>query len=229
MISRPLFSTINTIVFPTSSSMFIINRDFSIASVKESLAKFDAELIVASQKTMSIGKPGKGGLYPVGCLCKIVNHIELPDGTMKFSAQAQSRIKIHEISEKGLVIFGSGELLASPSPTNLISKSRKDSLVAKLKSLRLDIEDEDISFLMGLKSEMSDEAFIMGAAHVLNHHLIHHRQLTFEEKNRGAMILDVLTEAEKQKVNQGMAEMYSIVESNEWERSMQQMERALGM
>lgn len=229
MLKRPLFSTINSIIFPGSPSMFMIKRDFSIGSVKEAMKNHNGELIITSQKEMSVKKAGLNDMYTIGCLCKIDNEIELPDGTIKFAVTALDRIRIKDVIDEKDVRFATGELIERPSKKKTIPLPRKEKLVSKLKSLKPDMEDDDISSLIHFNPDVEDYEFVMTFSHFLKHDQIKHRELTLDEINTGTMLLDVLTEEEKQKVNLGMAKMQELLESNDFETSVQKMEKMLGV
>lgn len=227
MTKLPLFSTVNGVMFPNTSQYFTIRRDFSVASVKEAVAKFNNQLLIATQKSISRKKPAFDDIYTTGCLCTVTNMIELPDGDIKFSAFAERRFKISNLVDEGVVRYGLGKEFEEPTRSNEIPSEVKESLLQKLKSLDLDLEDEEYEMLKNLKSSEDDYTLAMHLGYFAAKTQIKMREPTIEEINKGLYILDLLTEAEKKSVDQGMANMLEILESSNFPASIKKMEKYL--
>jgi ATP-dependent Lon protease len=227
MTKLPLFSTINGVIFPNSTNYFTIRRPFSLASVKAAFASPNRQLIIATQKSLELEKPTTDTIYETACLCKVNNLIELPDGSVKFSAFGESRFKVIELIDTGDTRFAIGEIFPQLKKSHEISLATKEKIVAKLNSINLDLEENEYSILANLKNAEDDFNFIMGLGHFTAKKQIKMRDLTIEEMNKGLFILDVLTDFEKKSVDQGMANMQQILQSNDLKKSLQVMEEYL--
>ncbi|MGE0632663.1 MAG: LON peptidase substrate-binding domain-containing protein [Pseudobdellovibrionaceae bacterium] len=225
---KPLFSTVNSVVFPKSSTVFIIRRDFSINSVKEAMKNHHNQLVITSQKSMTTEIPDFDGIFHTGCLCEITNHIELPDGTVKFEADAISRVKINKLIDQNGTRFADVRPYTDPTSQNLISLTHKEELLNQLRSADLDLDDEEYVRLMNLEPSLPDYDFVMVFCRFLRMSVIKHRELTFAEINKGLKIWDVLTPTELKKVDEGMAEMQKILESEDYTSSVKKFEELLG-
>lgn len=227
MTKLPLFSTINGVIFPNSNNCFTIGRAFSMASVREAYKNFEGKIVISTQKSITLSKPTIETVYKTACLCKITNLIELPDNTIRFSATGEDRFKIEVIQDQGDLRYATGEIMKIPSRSNETSPQKKEHLAKKLQGLNLDLEDEEYMQLNNLKSTADDYEFAMMLGRFVGMAQIKMRELTVEEMNKGLFVLDVLTDQEKKAVDQGMAYMQEILESNDLKASIQKMEKFL--
>jgi len=225
----PLFPTVNSVVFPNSSSVYMIKREFSINAVKESQAKYGSQIVITSQKDMATERPGPDQVYRTACLCEVTNVIELPDRSMKFAATAKVRFRIDDIIDADSVFYAIGETLIDTFESTPKLLARKEVIVERLKRLNLQLEEEDKSLLTHLFDAAKERDFVWSICQLLRHEQIQHRSLSLDEINRGVSILDALTVDEKKKVNSGMARMQEILESSDLVKSLQLIENILGI
>ncbi|MEO0231834.1 MAG: endopeptidase La [candidate division WOR-3 bacterium] len=88
------------ILFPDSLLPLIIARKFSKNAFYKGL-KEDGELVFVTQKNASIESPQKEDLYEIGCIGKIIQHIETSEGMIRCVAHGIKRVKIKEIIKEG--------------------------------------------------------------------------------------------------------------------------------
>ncbi len=84
------------ILFPNSLLPLVIARKFSKNAFYRGL-KEDGELLFLTQKNASIENPEKEDLYEIGCIGKIVQHVETPDGMIRCVVHGVKRVKVKEI------------------------------------------------------------------------------------------------------------------------------------
>ncbi len=224
MVKLPLFSTINGVIFPSSNNCFTIGRPFSMASVREAFKNFEGKIVISTQKSITLSKPTLITIYKTACVCKITNLIELPDNTIRFLATAEERFKVEDIQDQGEIRYAIGETMKIPNRSRDITLQKKEHLIQKVKNLNLGLKDEDFSQLTNLKNTGDDFDFTMMLGRFVSMAQIKMRELTVDEMNKGLFILDILTEQEKEAIDQGIAYMQQILESDDLKGSIQKME-----
>lgn len=109
----PLISVRDIIIFPNSTNLLQIGRPFTIAAVKESLTEFENKIVITTQRLVEMNNlPDLKQVFTTGCLCKIENQVQFPDGSMKLLISAQSRFKITSIEDKNEIRFCQGVEIA---------------------------------------------------------------------------------------------------------------------
>jgi ATP-dependent Lon protease len=88
------------ILFPNSLLPLVIARKFSKNAFYKAL-KEDGEILFLTQKNPAIEIPEKEDLYEIGCIGKIVQHIETPDGMIKCIAHGKERVRIKNLIKEG--------------------------------------------------------------------------------------------------------------------------------
>ncbi|MFW6414682.1 MAG: endopeptidase La [Thermodesulfobacteriota bacterium] len=79
----PLMTLRDVVMFPRAIIPLYVGRDVSIKAVEEALVDYDKQILLVTQKNPEIEKPATDDLYEVGVVCKILQLLRLPDGTVK--------------------------------------------------------------------------------------------------------------------------------------------------
>lgn len=96
-VSLPLIVTRGFIMFPHNSASLDIIKEESEKAVTKSVDNYDGYLILSSQINTKTNEINVENVYKVGCLCQITNTKNNPDGSVKVTLRAISRVKMEEI------------------------------------------------------------------------------------------------------------------------------------
>jgi len=89
----PLMTLRDVVMFPRAIIPLYVGRDVSIKAVEEALVDYDKQIFLVTQKNPEIEKPETADLYEVGVVCKILQLLRLPDGTVKVLFEGLQRSK----------------------------------------------------------------------------------------------------------------------------------------
>ena len=79
----PMMTLREVVVFPRSIMPLVVGRQVSIKAVERALSDYDKHIFLLAQRNPEIEKPGLEDLYSMGTVCKILQLLRLPDGTVK--------------------------------------------------------------------------------------------------------------------------------------------------
>ena len=121
-LTLPLLPLRDLVIFPYMMIPVFIGREKSINALEQSISN-KTDIILASQKEAKINDPSPNQIYKMGALASIVQHLRLPDGTVKTILEGRQRalIKKH-IDSKGC-IFVEVELLEEKNPQGMESEA----------------------------------------------------------------------------------------------------------
>lgn len=226
MKSLPLISVRGVVIFPGSTTTLILGRPFTLASVKDALTKFDGQIIITSQRMIEMNDlPDMNQIFSVGCICKILNKVEFPDGSMKILIQAQDRFQIQTLEDINQVRYGAGDIL--PSYAQSLSALQKEPLLQNIESRKKEWPKEYTSGLEALQSTSNAFDFVMRMGHLLTMKSVIERELTLEQIKEGIFMVDTLTDTEKQKINLNIARVQEVLTSDDTKASLKKIEALL--
>ena len=129
MIKKPYIATRELVVFPGVVTPIFIGRETSLASLEESISKFDNKLILSTQKDSSLEDPKfPEDVYEVGVLVHVVQNVKMPNGTIKVLVEAKHRVLIREINKVNDIYYTDYEEIF-PRP---ISENKSEALKKKV-------------------------------------------------------------------------------------------------
>ena len=106
-ISLPLIVTRGFIMFPHNNASLDIIKEESEKAVTKAQNFHDGYLILSSQINTKTTDNSFDNIYKIGCLCEVTSNRSNPDGSMKVSLRAISRVRIDDIAtEDGLFAHG---------------------------------------------------------------------------------------------------------------------------
>ncbi len=91
--SEPVLPLRDIVVFPQMIVPLFVGRKKSVSALETSMSE-NKDIILVTQKNSKIEDPKPKDLYVVGTLCKILQLLKLPDGTLKVLVEGKKRIKI---------------------------------------------------------------------------------------------------------------------------------------
>ncbi|MBS3778794.1 MAG: endopeptidase La [Desulfovermiculus sp.] len=91
MIQLPLMTLRDVVMFPKAIIPLYVGREASIKAVEKALADYNKKILLVTQRNPEDEKPQQADLFQVGVICKILQLLRLPDGTIKVLFEGQDR------------------------------------------------------------------------------------------------------------------------------------------
>lgn len=79
----PLMTLRDVVMFPKAIMPLYVGRQSSIKAVEQALAEYNKRIFLITQRNPEDEYPGVNDLYRIGVVCKILQLLRLPDGTVK--------------------------------------------------------------------------------------------------------------------------------------------------
>ena len=95
----PVLPLRDIVVFPQMIVPLFVGRKKSVSALETSMSE-NKDIILVTQRNSKIEDPKSKDLYVVGTLCKILQLLKLPDGTLKVLVEGKKRIKIDFFPEE---------------------------------------------------------------------------------------------------------------------------------
>ena len=129
MQKKPFIATRELVVFPGVVTPIFIGRPSSLASIEESLAKFDNKLVLSSQKDGEIEEPKlPEDVYETGVLVHVLQSVRMPNGNVKVLVEAKHRVLITDVTNiDGINYADYTEVFSKP-----IDESKSEALKRKV-------------------------------------------------------------------------------------------------
>ena len=129
MQKKPFIATRELVVFPGVVTPIFIGRPSSLASIEESLAKFDNKLVLSSQKDGEIEEPKlPEDVYETGVLVHVLQSVRMPNGNVKVLVEAKHRVLITDVTNiDGINYADYSEVFSKP-----IDASKSEALKRKV-------------------------------------------------------------------------------------------------
>ena len=86
------------VVFPGMIVPLFVGREKSVNALEMTMSK-NKDIVVVTQKVAKDEDPKPKDLYSIGTLCKILQLLKLPDGTLKVLVEGKKRVKINFLPE----------------------------------------------------------------------------------------------------------------------------------
>ena len=93
----PLLPLRDIVIFPHMMIPVFIGREKSINALEQTISN-KTDIVLASQKEPKIDDPKPDQIYEIGTLASIVQHLRLPDGTVKTILEGKQRVVIKKYS-----------------------------------------------------------------------------------------------------------------------------------
>lgn len=90
-IDLPLMTLRDVVMFPRAIIPLYVGRETSIKAVEKALADYDKKIFLVTQRNPEDEKPQQEDLFDVGVVCKILQLLRLPDGTIKVLFEGRDR------------------------------------------------------------------------------------------------------------------------------------------
>ena len=96
--SEPVLPLRDIVVFPQMIVPLFVGRKKSVNALEISMSE-NKDIILVTQRNSKIEDPKSKDLYVVGTLCKILQLLKLPDGTLKVLVEGKKRVRIEKFTQ----------------------------------------------------------------------------------------------------------------------------------
>lgn len=79
----PLMSLREVVMFPKSITPLFVGREASIRAIERAVGDFDKQIMLVPQRDSNVERPAFSDLFEIGTVCRILQLLRLPDGTIK--------------------------------------------------------------------------------------------------------------------------------------------------
>ena len=94
----PVLPLRDIVVFPQMIVPLFVGRNKSVKALETATSQ-NKDIILVTQKVAKIEDPKPKDLYSIGTICKILQLLKLPDGTLKVLVEGKKRAKINFLLE----------------------------------------------------------------------------------------------------------------------------------
>src|SRR5690554_1683771 len=100
----PLLPLRGLLVFPSMVLHLDVGRKKSVQALEKVMLE-DHEILLATQKEISIDEPNEDDIFRIGTLAKIKQMLKLPNGTIRVLVEGISRAKINKfVSDEDMFV-----------------------------------------------------------------------------------------------------------------------------
>ena len=117
-LNLPLLPLRDLVIFPYMMIPVFIGREKSINALEKTISN-KTDIVLASQKEAKINDPSPDQIYEIGTLASIVQHLRLPDGTVKTILEGRRRVRIKKYLNTKDCIIVEAEPLIEKSPKGM--------------------------------------------------------------------------------------------------------------
>ena len=96
----PVIPVRDMVIFPSVIAPLFVSRPMSIR-VLELVRQHDGLVFVTSEAARAEGEPGPENLRKVGTVCKLLQNMRIPDGSVKTILEGQYRAKALDVRLNG--------------------------------------------------------------------------------------------------------------------------------
>ena len=110
--NEPVLPLRDIVVFPQMIVPLFVGRNKSVKALEIAMSD-NKDIVLVTQKVAKVEDPKPKDLYSIGTICKILQLLKLPDGTLKVLVEGKKRVKIKfSFVSKKLFIFCHSSLLS---------------------------------------------------------------------------------------------------------------------
>ena len=118
----PLLPLRDLVIFPHMMLPIFIGREKSINALEMTISN-KTDIVLVSQREAKINNPTKSQIYKIGTLASVVQHLRLPDGTVKTIMEGRERVTIKNYIETDKCFMVDVEILKERVPTGAESEA----------------------------------------------------------------------------------------------------------
>ena len=181
--NEPVLPLRDIVVFPQMIVPLFVGRNKSVKALEIAMSD-NKDIVLVTQKVAKVEDPKPKDLYSIGTICKILQLLKLPDGTLKVLVEGKKRVKIDFLPETKDINYLTCNFKILPN----LGSSKVD--VTKINVLHTVFEDylnlnkKTNNEIINLITDIKDPSKLCDT-------IISHLSLTIEEKQEFLKLNDV--------------------------------------
>ena len=181
--NEPVLPLRDIVVFPQMIVPLFVGRNKSVKALETAMSD-NKDIVLVTQKVAKVEDPKPKDLYSIGTICKILQLLKLPDGTLKVLVEGKKRVKIDFLPETKDINYLTCNFKILPN----LGSSKVD--VTKINVLHTVFEDylnlnkKTNNEIINLITDIKDPSKLCDT-------IISHLSLTIEEKQEFLKLNDV--------------------------------------
>ena len=181
--NEPVLPLRDIVVFPQMIVPLFVGRNKSVKALERAMSD-NKDIVLVTQKVAKVEDPKPKDLYSIGIICKILQLLKLPDGTLKVLVEGKKRVKIDFLPETKDINYLTCNFKILPN----LGASKVD--VTKINVLHTVFEDylnlnkKTNNEIINLITDIKDPSKLCDT-------IISHLSLTIEEKQEFLKLNDV--------------------------------------
>lgn len=181
--NEPVLPLRDIVVFPQMIVPLFVGRNKSVKALEIAMSD-NKDIVLVTQKVAKVEDPKPKDLYSIGTICKILQLLKLPDGTLKVLVEGKKRVKIDFLPETKDINYLTCNFKILPN----LGSSKVD--VTKINVLHTVFEDflnlnkKTNNEIINLIADIKDPSKLCDT-------IISHLSLTIEEKQEFLKLNDV--------------------------------------
>ncbi|MDR3176789.1 MAG: endopeptidase La [Desulfovibrio sp.] len=89
----PLMPLREVVMFPRAVAPLFVGREGSIKAIKCAIEQYNRQIFLVAQRDSSVSRPEEKDLFGIGTVCRILQLLNLPDGTIKVLVEGLHRAR----------------------------------------------------------------------------------------------------------------------------------------
>ncbi len=132
-LTLPLLPLRDMVIFPYMMVPIFVGREKSINALEKTISN-KTDIILASQREAKVNDPSPDQIYEIGTLASIVQHLRLPDGTVKIILEGKQRVRIKKYTETKSCLTVEAEALAEKPPAGMEAEALLRTVYASVEN-----------------------------------------------------------------------------------------------
>lgn len=100
-VTYPILPLRDIVVFPHMIVPLFVGRDKSVRALEQTMYDTDRTIVLVTQKNASLDDPQSEELYDIGTVGRVLQLLNLPDGTVKVLVEGVRRVRIRQFYAQG--------------------------------------------------------------------------------------------------------------------------------
>ena len=181
--NEPVLPLRDIVVFPQMIVPLFVGRNKSVKAL-EIATSDNNDIVLVTQKVAKVEDPKPNDLYSIGTICKILQLLKLPDGTLKVLVEGKKRVKIEFLPETKNINYLTCNFKILPNSGSSKVDITKINILHTVFEDYLNLNKKTNNEIINLITDIKDPSKLCDT-------IISHLSLTIEEKQEFLELNDV--------------------------------------
>ena len=181
--NEPVLPLRDIVVFPQMIVPLFVGRNKSVKAL-EIATSDNNDIVLVTQKVAKVEDPKPNDLYSIGTICKILQLLKLPDGTLKVLVEGKKRVKIEFLPETKNINYLTCNFKILPNSGSSKVDITKINILHTVFEDYLNLNKKTNNEIINLITDIKDPSKLCDT-------IISHLSLTIDEKQEFLELNDV--------------------------------------